>query len=118
MDIVFIEQLTVMALIGVHDWEQQQLQKLVFDLEMGWDNRIAARSDDVADCLSYADVAEAVLSIVMGKRFALVERVAEEIAERLMMQFSLPWIRIKIGKPSAILQAGNVGVVIMRERGK
>ncbi|MBT9431510.1 bifunctional dihydroneopterin aldolase/7,8-dihydroneopterin epimerase [Candidatus Sodalis endolongispinus] len=118
MDIIFIEQLTVMAVIGVYDWEQQRLQKLVFDLEMGWDNRPAARSDDVADCLSYADVTDAVLSLVSGKRFALVERVAEETAERLMTQFKLPWIRIKIGKPGAVPHAATVGVIIERGRRK
>ncbi|EEQ1560646.1 FolB domain-containing protein, partial [Escherichia coli] len=55
MDIVFIEQLSVITTIGVYDWEQTIEQKLVFDIEMAWDNRKAAKSDDVADCLSYAD---------------------------------------------------------------
>ncbi len=77
MDIVFIEQLSVITTIGVYDWEQTIEQKLVFDIEMAWDNRKAAKSDDVADCLSYADIAETVVSHVEGARFALVERVAE-----------------------------------------
>ncbi len=47
MDIVFIEQLTVITTIGVYDWEQGIQQKLVFDIEMAWDNRQAAESDDV-----------------------------------------------------------------------
>lgn len=81
MDIVFIEQLSVITTIGVYDWEQTIEQKLVFDIEMAWDNRKAAKSDDVADCLSYADIAETVVSHVEGARFALVERVAEEVAE-------------------------------------
>ena len=76
MDIVFIEQLSVITTIGVYDWEQTIEQKLVFDIEMAWDNRKAAKSDDVADCLSYADIAETVVSHVEGARFALVERVA------------------------------------------
>ena len=59
MDIVFIEELTVITTIGVYDWEQNIRQKLVFDIEMGWDNRQAAASDDVNDCLSYADISEA-----------------------------------------------------------
>ena len=83
MDIVFIEQLSVITTIGVYDWEQTIEQKLVFDIEMAWDNRKAAKSDDVADCLSYADIAETVVSHVEGARFALVERVAEEVAELL-----------------------------------
>jgi len=49
MDIVFIEQLSVITTIGVYDWEQTIEQKLVFDIEMAWDNRAAAKSDDVND---------------------------------------------------------------------
>lgn len=67
MDIVFIEQLSVITTIGVYDWEQTIEQKLVFDIEMAWDNRKAAKSDDVADCLSYADIAETVVNHVEGR---------------------------------------------------
>ncbi len=118
MDIVFIEELTVMTVIGVYDWEQNRQQKLVFDIEMGWDNRPAARSDDVADCLSYADVSETVLSFVSSNRFALVERVAEEVADLLMARFALPWVRIKLSKPGAVPQAKSVGVIIERDNRK
>ena len=36
------------------------------------------------DCLSYADISETVIGHVEGQRFALVERVAEEVAELLL----------------------------------
>ncbi|MEC5320800.1 bifunctional dihydroneopterin aldolase/7,8-dihydroneopterin epimerase [Brenneria populi subsp. brevivirga] len=114
MDIVFIEELTVVTTIGVYDWEQTIRQKLVFDIEMGWDNRRAAASDDVDDCLSYADVSDAVITLVEGGRFALVERVAEEVATMLMQRFSIPWLRIKLCKPGAVAQARQVGVIIER----
>ncbi|ALZ95128.1 MULTISPECIES: bifunctional dihydroneopterin aldolase/7,8-dihydroneopterin epimerase [Leclercia] len=116
MDIVFIEQLSVITTIGVYDWEQTIEQKLVFDIEMGWDNVAAAKSDDVNDCLSYADVSEAVISHVEGQRFALVERVAEEVAELLLSRFNSPWVRIKVSKPGAVARAANVGVIIERSK--
>ncbi|HHK9530225.1 TPA: bifunctional dihydroneopterin aldolase/7,8-dihydroneopterin epimerase [Enterobacter hormaechei] len=114
MDIVFIEQLSVITTIGVYDWEQTIEQKLVFDIEMGWDNRKSAKSDDVNDCLSYADVSETVIGHVEGQRFALVERVAEEVAELLLNKFNSPWVRIKLSKPGAVARAANVGVIIER----
>ncbi|CNL19438.1 bifunctional dihydroneopterin aldolase/7,8-dihydroneopterin epimerase [Yersinia aleksiciae] len=114
MDIVFIEELSVITTIGVYDWEQTIQQKLVFDIEMGWDNRKAAASDNVNDCLSYADISDSVIKHVESQRFALVERVAEEIAELLLQRFNSPWVRIKISKPGAVAQARNVGVVIER----
>ncbi|ASD60982.1 TPA: bifunctional dihydroneopterin aldolase/7,8-dihydroneopterin epimerase [Enterobacter asburiae] len=114
MDIVFIEQLSVITTIGVYDWEQTIEQKLVFDIEMGWDNRKSAKSDDVNDCLSYADISETVIAHVEGQRFALVERVAEEVAELLLKKFKSPWVRIKLSKPGAVARAANVGVIIER----
>ncbi|CAO95466.1 bifunctional dihydroneopterin aldolase/7,8-dihydroneopterin epimerase [Erwinia tasmaniensis] len=114
MDIVFIDQLSVITTIGVYDWEQTIQQKLVFDVEMAWDNRKAAVSDDVNDCLSYADVAEAIVEHVSQGKFALVERVAEEVATLLLARFASPWVRIKLSKPGAVAQARQVGVVIER----
>ena len=114
MDIVFIEQLSVITTIGVYDWEQTIEQKLVFDIEMGWDNRKSAKSDDVNDCLSYADISETVIGHVEGQRFALVERVAEEVAELLLTKFNSPWVRIKLSKLGAVARAANVGVIIER----
>lgn len=114
MDIVFIEQLTVITTIGVYDWEQKIQQKLIFDIEMAWDNQPAAASDSVEDCLSYADVSETVIAHVQNGRFALVERVAEELAQILLAKFNSPWVRIKVSKPGAVAQAANVGVIIER----
>jgi 7,8-dihydroneopterin aldolase/epimerase/oxygenase len=114
MDIVFIEQLSVITTIGVYDWEQTIEQKLVFDIEMGWDNLKSAKSDDVNDCLSYADISETVIAHVEGQRFALVERVAEEVADLLLSKFNSPWVRIKLSKPGAVARAANVGVIIER----
>jgi dihydroneopterin aldolase len=116
MDIVFIEELTVITTIGVYDWEQTIRQKLVFDVELVWDNRKAALSDDVADCLSYADVSDAIIKHVEPNQFALVERVAEEVAMMLMDKFNSPWVRIRVSKPGAVAHAKSVGVQI--ERGK
>ena len=70
----------------------------------------------MADCLSYADVSEAIIKHVEPNQFALVERVAEEVAMMLMDKFNSPWVRIKVSKPGAVAHAKSVGVQI--ERGK
>ncbi|WP_456296234.1 bifunctional dihydroneopterin aldolase/7,8-dihydroneopterin epimerase [Vibrio sp. AK197] len=114
MDKVFIEQLTVITTIGVYDWEQQIKQKLVLDIEMGHDNRPAGLSDNVEDALDYAKVSQAIIDHIEQGRFLLVERVAEEVAELIQTQFSVPWVKIRLTKPGAVAQASGVGVVIER----
>ncbi|NHB87476.1 bifunctional dihydroneopterin aldolase/7,8-dihydroneopterin epimerase [Photorhabdus tasmaniensis] len=116
MDIVFIEELAVITTIGVYDWEQTIKQKLVFDIEMGWDNKRASSSDNIEHCLDYAEVSKAIINHVENQNFALVERVAEEVADLLLDRFNSPWVRIKVTKPGAVAQARQVGVIIERKK--
>lgn len=113
MDRVFIEELTVFAQIGVYDWEQQIKQKLVFDLEMVWDCKQAAETDDVAYCLNYAEVSQVIIDYVESKSFLLIERVAYEVADLLESHYQLQGLKIKLSKPKAVAQARNVGVLIV-----
>lgn len=113
-DEVFIEGLTLLASIGVYDWEQTIKQKLVFDVRMFWDNRTPAKSDDVNDCLNYAAVSETIIAFVTAKPFALIERVAEEVANLLLVEFKLPAVEITLRKPTAVASAQSVGVKIFR----
>ena len=114
MDRVFIEELAVFAQIGVYDWEQQIKQKLVFDLEMAWDCKQAAETDDVAYCLNYAEVSQAIIDYVESKPFLLIERMAYEVADLLESRYQLQGLKIKLSKPKAVAQARNVGVLIVR----
>ena len=114
MDRVFIEELTVFAQIGVYDWEQQIKQKLVFDLEMAWDCKQAAETDDVAYCLNYAEVSQLIIDYVESKPFLLIERVVYDVADLLESRYQLQGLKIKLSKPKAVAQARNVGILIVR----
>lgn len=113
-DRIFIEELVVLAQIGVYDWEQEIKQKLVFDLEIAWDCQQAAQTDDVRYCLNYAEVSQFILNYVQQRSFLLIERVAYEVAEQLHQHFHISWLRLKLSKPKAVAQASNVGVIIER----
>lgn len=116
MDRVVIEQLQVFATIGVYDWEQRIKQKLLFDLEMAHDNRPAAGTDNLALALDYAAVAEVITEFAQSQRFALIETMAEQVAALLMKKFEIPWLRLKLSKPGAVVNAMSVGVIIERGR--
>ncbi|RKS87361.1 dihydroneopterin aldolase [Orbus hercynius] len=115
-DCVFIEGLAVITTIGVYEWEKTIKQKLVLDLEMAWDNRPAGLSDNVELCLDYAKVSQAIEHYVTHQQFGLIERVAEEVAQLVINDFSVSRVKIKVSKPGAIPAAQNVAVMIERQR--
>lgn len=114
MDIVFIKQLEVISQIGVYDWEKSVQQKLYFDLEMAFDNKPAAKNDDINLALNYFSVSETVNEFVQNNQFELLETMAEQVATLIMQQFSVPWIRLTLHKPGALPKAQSLGVQIER----
>ena len=114
MDIVYIRELEIDAIIGIYDWERETKQTVSIDLEMGCDNTKAAASEDIADALDYKSVAKRLISFVEGSEFLLVETLAERIAAIVVEEFSVPWLRLRLGKPGAVTGSKDVGVIIER----
>ncbi len=117
MDKVFIEGLEIETVIGIYDWERKIRQPLVFDLEMGFDNRVPAASDAIADTLDYKAVSKRLIAFVSDSSFQLVETLAERCADLILAEFPVKHLRIKLSKPGAVRGAKAVGVIIEREKG-
>lgn len=115
-DKVFIEALEVEALIGIYDWERRIRQPLSFDIEMAFDNRKPAASDDIADTLDYKAVSKRLVEFVSQSSFGLVETLAERCAELILAEFGVRHVRLKLSKPGAVRGARAVGVIIERSR--
>ncbi|RZQ57274.1 dihydroneopterin aldolase [Pseudidiomarina tainanensis] len=114
MDKVFIEGLVVDAFIGVYDWEHEQTQPLILDLEMDWDNRKAALSEQLQDALDYDALSQAIIQLIQARPRALIETVAEEIATLVLEKFHAPRVRVKVSKPQAVAAARQTAVEIIR----
>ena len=98
-DLVSIRDLSVPAVIGVHDWERQITQTLVFSVDMAADVPKAAATDDIADALDYSAVARTISAVVRAGRFRLIETAAERVAERLLAEHPVSWVRVELRKP-------------------
>jgi len=113
-DSVMIEGLAVETIIGVYDWEREVRQRLLIDLDMAWDNRAPADSDDVADALDYGAVSERITGHLLENQPRLLETAAEGISDLLQREFGVRWLRLVIRKPGAVPAAASVGVSIER----
>lgn len=114
MDIVYIRELEIQAIIGIYDWEREIKQTISIDLEMGCDNRKAAATEDINDALDYKAVAKRLISYVEESEFLLVETLAERLGEIVREEFSVPWLRLRLSKPGAVTGSKDVGVIIER----
>ena len=114
MDIVYIRQLKIDTVIGIFDWEREIKQQVCLDVDMAVDITKAAAAEDIDSTVSYKTVSDRLVEFVEQSEFLLVETMAEEIAQLLRTEFSLSWVRLRLGKPGAIPAAADVGVLVER----
>jgi dihydroneopterin aldolase len=113
-DTVFVRGLTARAIIGVNEWERREKQTVVIDIDMAVDASAAARHDDISKAVNYRDVSKVVLRHTEESRHLLVETLAERIAEIVMRDFGVPWVRVRVTKPGAVRFSVGVGVEVER----
>lgn len=116
MDKIFLNDLKIETIIGIYDWERETLQTLGFDLEMDWDIRKAAASDDITDTLDYGAIAETIVTFVKASRYQLIETLAEDLCSLLLKTYPIPKLKLTLSKPVA-LHGNNIAKIII-ERSK
>ena len=109
-----IRDLRVSTVIGIYDWEREIEQTLVFAVDMAADVAKAAASDHISDALDYSAVAQTVTDVVTQGEFQLIETAAERVAERLLADYRLGWVRVEVAKP---LPAEGYTATVVIERG-
>ena len=114
MDIIFLSELRIDTVIGIFDWERRIKQTVIFDVEMAADIKKAAATDHIEDTLDYKAVAKRIIQFVEESEFQLVETLAESVAQMILGEFKVPWVRLKLNKTGAIRGATGVGILIER----
>lgn len=118
-DRIFVTGLTLHAYHGVMAHEAKVGQTFGIDLELDVDLSEAARTDKVADTVSYDKVVDCASKAFLGQRFKLIEAAAGRIADDILKTFArVAAVKVTIHKPHAPIAAtfSDVGVTLSRAR--
>jgi dihydroneopterin aldolase len=118
-DKIFVRGLSLHAYHGVMPYEGKVGQSFTIDLTLEIDLATAARSDKVADTVSYDQVVEAASQAFTAQKFKLIEAAAGKVADAVLSRFPrVRSVEVTIHKPHAPIAAtfSDVGVTILRKR--
>jgi dihydroneopterin aldolase len=114
MDKIFLSALSVECIVGIWEWERRVKQTVIIDLEMAADIRRAAATDRIEDTIDYKKVSKRLLAFVGDSQFHLVETLAERIAQVVVLEFGVEWVKVRLNKQGAIRGARDVGIEVER----
>lgn len=109
--LIRIRKLTVETIIGTYERERTSPQPVVIDVEMDFDGRAAATSDDLADTVDYAGLRDRIVAEVRTSRFHLLERLAARVLELVLATDGVRKATVEVAKPNALEGVESVSVV-------
>ncbi|GGH45069.1 dihydroneopterin aldolase [Microbacterium album] len=120
-DLIRLRGLRAYGYHGVFDFERENGQEFVIDVELhlaAETMRRAAASDDVADTVHYGELAERVVAIVQGEPVNLIETLAHRIAGAVMADRRVQAAAVTVHKPQAPIPATfeDVSVTVRASR--
>lgn len=102
LDKIHIKNLEVFGNHGVFPEENKLGQKFLVNAVLYTSTREAGKTDDLTKSIHYGEVSHFITKYMMEHTFQLIESVAEQLAEALLLQFEhLKWIDLEIQKPWA-----------------
>lgn len=118
MDKLVIRNLELYASIGVSAAEREVGQRLLINLEVGYDLSLAGRSDELTDTISYSNLARLIQKIGTSTECRLLEYMAEQMCEAIFSHFPVINVRLQLLKkpPPVKLMMEAAGVEIYRQR--
>jgi dihydroneopterin aldolase len=112
-----LKSLHIDCIVGVYEFEREQTQPIIMNIELDYDFAAAAASDAIGDAVDYDRVASGITELLHTRQFALLEAMAEETAALLFEQHALvQTVRLEIRKPKAVPAAECSFVCLERNR--
>lgn len=113
MDKIIIRDLEAFYQVGVTEEERAKPQRLLFTVEMSHDFKAVTASDNLAQTIDYAAVAQRLLHFGQDCHWQLIETLAADIAAMVLDEFSPRIVTVEV-KKFAIPQARYVAVTLTR----
>ena len=115
---VFVSDLILNCLIGVHRHEQDGKQRVRVNLDLTVEDQADGVDDKLANVVSYEDIVLELRALAEAGHISLVETLAERIAELCLIDPRVQQARVRVEKLDVFADAGSVGVEIERKNPK
>ena len=118
-DHIILEGMRFYGFHGVNPQEKVQGQPYLVDLTVELDLRGPGRTDRLEDTVNYTRLYRAVQSIMEGESKNLLEAAAQAIADRILEEFPIEAVRVRVNKPRPPIRGSvieNASVEIYRRR--
>lgn len=111
-----VKDLRLRTYIGIKEEEINNKQDVLINLTILYPAVDAVRDNDIDHALNYRTITKAIIQHVEGNRFALLERLTQEILDLVMGYTAVRYAEVEVDKPHALRFAESVSITLAGHR--
>jgi D-erythro-7,8-dihydroneopterin triphosphate epimerase len=111
-----VKDLRLRTYIGINDDEIRNRQDVLINLTVLYPAADAVQVNDIQHALNYRTITKAVIRHVEDNRFALLERLTQEILDLVMSHPEVRYAEVEVDKPHALRFAESVSITLAGHR--
>jgi len=113
---VFIKDFIVQEIIGIHEHEKTEKQKIKFNIVVTVNQNTVPDEKDIKSIVDYEKITNKLENLAKNKKYNFLESLAEDSFKEIFEDKRINSVKIKIEKPDAIKNADSVGVEVLKNR--
>lgn len=107
-----IKDLRLRTYIGINEEEIRNRQDVVINVLILYPACKAVDSNQIEDALNYRSITKAIIELVESKRFALLERLTQEVLDCVMDFAQVSYAEVEVDKPHALRFSDSVSITL------
>lgn len=111
-----VKDLRLRTYIGIKEEEINNKQDVLINLTMLYPAADAVRDNVIDHALNYRTITKAIIRHVEDNRFALLERLTQEILDQVMAYPQVRYAEVEVDKPHALRFAESVSITLAGHR--
>ncbi|KQO30602.1 dihydroneopterin triphosphate 2'-epimerase [Pseudomonas chengduensis] len=111
-----VKDLRLRTYIGIKEEEINNKQDVLINLTILYPSVDAVEVNDIEHALNYRTITKAIIAHVEGNRFALLERLTQEILDLVMTHQAVRYAEVEVDKPHALRFAESVSITLAGHR--
>lgn len=111
-----VKDLRLRTYIGIKEEEILNRQDVLINLTILYPASSAVEINEIEHALNYRTITKAVIQHVEDNRFALLERLTQEILDLVMSNPQVSYAEVEVDKPHALRFAESVSITLTGHR--
>jgi D-erythro-7,8-dihydroneopterin triphosphate epimerase len=111
-----VKDLCLRTYIGINEDEILNKQDVLINLTILYAAQEAVRDNDIDHALNYRTITKAIIQHVESNRFALLERLTQEVLDLVMSHDAVQYAEVEVDKPHALRFVESVSITLAAER--